>query len=301
MNQLTSEGIAFSYQPQIDRQGILSLLANGATGLVIRSKTTVDEELLAASPALKFVARGGAGMDNVDEVASNRLGIRCFNAGEANSVAVGEHAIGMLLSLIRNISRADAQVRQGIWLREENRGIELNGRTVGIIGYGNTGSAFARLLSGFGMKVLAYDKYKKGFGNEYVTECGMEEIHSHAEILSLHVPLDCHTKFMVNSDFLQQFVRNILLINTSRGEVVKTADVIDCLNSGKVAGFAADVLENEPPARNGASGGAWFEQLKIRPNVVLTPHIAGWTVESYQKISEVLAQRIRELRIEGVI
>jgi D-3-phosphoglycerate dehydrogenase len=284
--------VPYDYHPECTRNEILKALESGAMGLVLRSKTTADSELISKGTNLKFIARGGAGMDNIDEEAAAASGVICFNAGEANSDAVGEHTLGMLLSLMHKIVKADKEVRQGLWQREENRGLELSGKTVGIIGFGNTGSAVAKKLSGFNVKVLAYDKYKSGFSNEWVQEVSEAEIFENVDILTLHIPLDRHTKFMVNTEYLQRFVRKIYLLNASRGKIVHTQSVVNLLDSGKILGFAADVLEHENPLLMGDSERLWFDSLCKRDNVVLTPHVAGWTVESYEKIAQVLASKI---------
>jgi D-3-phosphoglycerate dehydrogenase len=292
LQMLDEESVPYDYQPQATREDIFQALQAGAVGLILRSKTQADKELIAQGAGLKFIGRGGAGMDNIDEEAAAASGVICFNAGEANSDAVGEHTLGMLLSLMHKIVKADKEVRQGIWQREENRGLELSGKTVGIIGFGNTGSAVAKKLSGFNVKVLAYDKYKSGFSNEWVQEVSEAEIFENVDILTLHIPLDGHTKNMVNTEYLQRFVRKIYLLNASRGKIVNTKSVVEFLNSGKLLGFAADVLEHENPLQMGDTEKLWFEALCQKDNVVLTPHVAGWTVESYEKIAGVLASKI---------
>lgn len=292
MENLKKAGISYTYEPELTRQGILSQLELGTKCLVIRSKTNVDQHLLKAGMNLKLIARGGAGMDNIDTEAADAMGIECVNSGEANSDAVGEQTIGMLLSLMHNIAKSDAEVRKNIWDREGNRGNELSGKTVGIVGYGNTGSAVARKLVGFDVQVLAYDKFKKGYGSEQVKESTMDEIFELADIVTFHIPLDGHTKNIINSDFLQQFVRNIFLLNLSRGGILNTKDVLKFINEGKILGFAADVLENENPMSMGVSDRIWFDELIQKKNVVLTPHIGGWSVQSYEKISQVLAEKI---------
>jgi D-3-phosphoglycerate dehydrogenase len=292
ISELKAANIHFDYQPNAQRNDILSALVQGATGLILRSKTAVDKELLNAGQNLKFIGRGGAGMDNIDIDAAANLGIACFNSGNANSNAVGEQTLGMLLSLFRKIHTADAEIRLGKWQREPNRGIELMGKTVGIIGYGNAGSAFAKLLSGFNVNIIAYDKYKKNYGNSFVKESNLAEIFEKAEILSLHVPLDSHTTFMVNSDFLHRFVNKIFLLNLSRGEILRTADVVNALQIGKISGFAADVLENEKITSLSFDEKIWFNALTSMPNVVLSPHIGGWTQESYCNIAQSMAAQI---------
>jgi D-3-phosphoglycerate dehydrogenase len=228
----------------------------------------------------------------VDEEFANSRKILCLNAGEANSDAVGEHTIGMLLGLLHKIGKGDAEVRKSIWDREGNRGLELKGKTIGIIGYGNTGSAVAKKLRGFEVQILAYDKFKSGFGNEYVEETDLQNIFERADILTIHIPLDSHTKLMINSEFIHSFVRNIFLLTLSRGGIVKTKDVLDAMKKGKILGFSADVLEHENPRGMGDADRKWFDELIHRNDVLLTPHVAGWTVESYEKISAVLAQKI---------
>ncbi|MBS3914948.1 MAG: phosphoglycerate dehydrogenase [Bacteroidetes bacterium] len=292
MQELDRAGIPFVYEPEISVEQIENYLENGIGGIVIRSKMHMDQRRIELGASLRLIARGGAGMDNVDEEFAKSKNIICVNAGEANSDAVGEHAIGMLLGLFHKIRKGDAEVRNKIWDREGNRGLELKGKTVGIIGFGNTGSAVAKKLSGFEVNILAYDKFKSGFGNAYVRETNLANIFESADILTIHIPLDSHTKLMVNSEFIHSFVRNIFLLNLSRGGIVKTKDVLDAMKTGKILGFAADVLEHENPRGMGDTERAWFEELIARDDVLLTPHVAGWTKESYEKISAVLAQKI---------
>lgn len=273
----------------------LKSIAADFTGFIIRSKFKLDEEILKYATKLKFIGRVGAGMENIDVNYTEEVGIKCFNAPEGNRDAVAEQAIGMLLSLFNNLKKADAEVRKGIWKREENRGVELGGKTVGIIGYGNTGSAFAKKLSGFDVEILAYDKYKKDFSNEFVREVSLEELFENADIVSLHIPLTDETRFMVNTNFFSSFKKHIYLINTSRGKILKTSDLVESLENTKVIGACLDVLEfeglsfedldneNLPPE---------FKQLINKENVILSPHIAGWTHESNVKLSEVLAKKI---------
>jgi len=271
-------------------------IIGGYFGAVIRSKITFNSEMLDAATQLRFIARVGAGMESIDVEYANSKGIVCFNSPEGNRDAVAEHALGMLLSLLNNLNRADAEVRKGIWRREANRGIEIKGKTIGIIGYGNMGGAFAQRLKGFGCNVLAYDKYKTGFSDEFVTECDMETIFAETDILSLHVPLTAETRYLVNEEYIQNFHKNIWLINTSRGPVVNTASLVEALKSGKVSGAALDVLEYEKTSFEAMDAEAFPEPLKQLvsfENVILSPHIAGWTVESKYKLAKVLAEKIR--------
>lgn len=280
---------------KLTREEILKQIS-GYEGIVIRSRIKLDKQALDAATNLRFIARAGAGMENIDVEHAKMLGIKCFNAPEGNRDAVAEHAMGMLLTLFNRINTADVEVRNGIWKREENRGVELLGRTVGIIGYGNTGNAFAKRLGGFGVLTYAHDKFKKGFADHLVVETNLESIFQEADVVSLHVPLTKETHHMVNDDFLNKFNYPIYLINTSRGQVVDTEALVRALESGKVLGACLDVLEFEkfnfeqienqeiPPS---------LQYLIDSPKVILTPHVAGWTKESNAKISHVLAEKIQ--------
>jgi len=267
-------------------------------GIVIRSRVKLDKELIDKGSKLKFIARAGAGMENIDVPYAESKGIKCLPSAEGNRDAVGEHALGMLLCLMNNINRADLEVRQGLWIRESNRGVELQGKTIGIIGYGNMGSAFAQRLKGFDVTVLAYDKYKKNYSNEFVKESTLEELFEKTDVLSIHLPLTEETNHIVNRSFLEKFQKNIFFINTSRGKQVKTDDLVECMKSGKVIGACLDVLEYESLSFEGLDKSNLppsFRYLIESDRVVLTPHIAGWTHESNEKISATLARKILEL------
>ena len=267
-------------------------------GLVIRSRFKITAGLLDRCPRLKCIGRVGAGMENIDVAHAASRNITCLSAPEGNRDAVGEHALGMLLMLLNHLKRADAEVRQGIWRRAENRGDEIGARTIGIIGYGNMGSAFARKLSGFGCRILAYDKCKTGFGNDLVAEVGLEEILRQTDILSIHLPLTEETDYYVDAAFLERFHKNIYLINTARGRHVKTEDLVAAIVSGKVTGACLDVLEYESLSfetiRHEELPAA-FRFLMAAENVVLSPHIAGWTHESDYKMSKVIAEKMRRV------
>ena len=234
-------------------------------------------------------------MDNIDEAYAAEKGVLCINAPEGNRDAVAEHAIAMLLGLMNKVRKADAEVRNGTWDREGNRGWELKGKTVGIIGYGNTGMAFARKLRGFDVNVLAFDKYKTGFSDEYATETVMEQIVKHADVLSLHIPLTRETRQMVDDEYLFHFKKPIFFINTSRGEVVSTRSVLKALQDGRIVAAGLDVLEVEKFP--GLADQPWFDELSRNEKVLLTPHVAGWTYDSYRKISEVLAEKLKNLQL----
>lgn len=275
-----------------------ALVIHQYEGVVIRSKIPLDAPLLEKASSLRFIARVGAGMENIDVEAAERLGITCLNAPEGNRNAVAEHALGMLLALMNHLPRVDAEVRKGIWLRAENRGFEIRGKTIGILGYGNTGSAFARKLAGFEATVLAYDKYKSSFSDGYVQECEMERIYAEADILSLHLPLTGETHGLVDDRFLSRFQKPIWFINTARGQIVNTADLVHHLQSGHVRGACLDVLEYEKfsfEALQKDDLPEAFRQLLALPNVLLSPHIAGWTHDSHLLMAKVLAEKIASL------
>lgn len=293
-------------------------------GVVIRSKIKLDKEILAKATRLKFIARAGAGMENIDVEYAESRGIVCIKAPEGNKDSVADHAIGMLLALFNNLNIADSEVRKGFWNRESNRGIELYRKTVGIIGYGYTGSEFAKRLSGFEVPVLANDKYKTGFGGGNVTECSLEEIFEKADIISLHLPLTEETMYLFDDAFINNFKKNFYLVNTSRGKVVNTSDLVKNIESGKILGACLDVLEFESSSFERLRGlsmwtnkrgvlinriGKWLRKIGwwkyMHPiqylvksdKVLLSPHVAGWTFESDERISRILAERIRDLNI----
>jgi len=262
-------------------------------GVVIRSRVKLDKELIDKGTKLKFIARAGAGMENIDVTYAESKGIKCLPSAEGNRDAVGEHALGMLLCLFNNICRADREVREGLWVREGNRGVELQGKTVGIIGYGNMGSAFAQRLKGFDCAVIAYDKYKKNYGNEYVMETTLEELFEKTDVLSIHLPLTDETLNYINHAFLQNFKKSIYFINTSRGKNVSLSSLIHALRSGKLLGAALDVLENENINSYSPNEKEQLQALMASGNVIVTPHIAGWTKESREQIFMVVLEKFK--------
>lgn len=276
------------------RGEILAQVAN-AFGIVLRSRINVDREFVDAAKNLRYVARVGAGMETIDVDYCATKGILCLNSPEGNRDAVGEHTVGMLLSLLNNLNRADRQVKAGEWKREMNRGRELGFRTVGIIGYGNMGSSFARKLSGFGCKVLAYDKYKTGYSDAYADEVSLDDIFANADVLSLHVPLTAETKYMVDDEFVAKFNNPFVLLNASRGPVVRTSALVSALQSGKIVAAGLDVIEYEETSfetTKKMSDNPDFRFLAQCDNVIMSPHIAGWTVESKVKLAQVLLDKI---------
>jgi len=267
-----------------------------ADGIIIRSRLNINEEFLSYAPRLKFIGRVGAGMENIDTIAAEKKGIQCFNSPEGNRDAVGEHALGMLLCLLNKIRIADAEVRKGYWRREENRGLEIKEKTLGIIGYGNMGSAFAQRLKGFEANVIAYDKYKSNYSDDIVKESPLDALFEQADIVSLHVPLTSETQGMVNMHFLDKFKKEIYLINTARGKIVNSKDLVSAIKSGKVKGAALDVLEYEKESFESLLEQnrlpETYKYLTASERVILTPHIAGWTIESGIKLSSILADKI---------
>lgn len=276
------------------------LKINNYTGVVIRSRFKLDKDFLSHADNLKFIARAGAGMENIDVHYATSKGIACLNSPEGNRDAVGEHAIGMLLSLFNNLNKAGSEVRKGIWLREENRGVELQGKTVGIIGFGNMGSTFAKKLSGFEVNIIAYDKYIAidSIKFPFVQQVSMEKIFEESDILSLHIPLTDETQYLVNDDFINRFKKNIYIINTSRGPILNTADLVKNLKKGKVKGACLDVLEYESTSFENFSSNdipELMQYLMTSDKVILTPHIAGWTFESNEKMAKTLTAKVLEL------
>ncbi len=295
VEMLDADGWKYEYAPGLKRNEILEAVGS-YEGLMIRSKTVVDKEFLERAPKLKFIARAGAGLDLIDIPAVEARGIALFHAGEGNRDAVGEHVLGMLLGLFNNIIRADRQVRQGIWDREGNRGVELMGKTVGLIGYGNNGSATGKRLSGFGCRVLAYDKYKKNYGDANASEASLEQILDEADIVSLHIPLTEESFHLVDESFTSRMKKPFYLVNAARGEVADLSAVVAGLESGKVKGACLDVLENEKLGKLTPAQQEVYDYLVKSDRVVLTPHVGGWTHESYVRINEVLCRQIRDWR-----
>lgn len=289
--KLIKAGCEIDYQPTIGREEAIQLIPT-YQGLIIRSKFNVDEQFIGQASQLRFIGRAGAGMDNIDELAAAKRGIALFNAPEGNRQAVAEHMIGMLLHLFNNLGHGHSQIQQHQWLREDNRGVQLSGRKVGIIGYGHNGQAMAKCLSGFGVEVLAYDKYHPDFDTRYARSVSLEELKASVSVLSLHIPLTAETRGMVDADFLAGFREPLYLLNGSRGEIVHMEALVDALDQGQLVAAALDVLPVERfPA---LAEQPWFEDIIDHPNVLLSPHVAGWSVESYFEIANVLSDKIVE-------
>ena len=290
---LNGLGFQCDYYPRIGLNQVREIVAN-YEGIIINSKVSMDKEMLDTAVKLEFIGRLGSGMEIIDLGYAAQKGVAVHGAPEGNCNAVAEHALGMLLALANNFLQADREIRQKNWQRERNRGFEIMGRTVGIIGFGHTGSQFAKKLNGIGVEILAYDKYKTGYTNNFkqVRETTLQEILTNADIISLHLPFTSETKHLVDSDFLKKCKDGVILINTSRGNVVKMTDLIVELKSGKVGGACLDVFENEKITTFSQKEHRMYDELYELKNVILTPHVAGWTHESLQRLAEVLLKKI---------
>jgi D-3-phosphoglycerate dehydrogenase / 2-oxoglutarate reductase len=293
---LVALGMVVDYRPNITPSDIVSII-HQYQGLVVRTKLIIDTNVLSRATQLKFIGRAGAGLDNIDTAYCETHQIICFNAGEANADAVGEHTLAMLLSLSTQLQKADKEVRMGLWDRKGNTGWELKGKTVGIVGFGNTGKAVAQKLKGFGVRVIVYDKYLLNYGSADAKEVSMETIQQEADIVSFHVPLTPETYHMVNSTWIAGCKKQIVLLNLSRGKVANLNDVVDALEKNDLKAAGLDVLENENLS-DLTSEELFIQQRLVKfENTVLSPHVGGWTTESFEKISRVLLQKIKELTL----
>jgi D-3-phosphoglycerate dehydrogenase len=284
-------GLDFEYIPTADYQILFDKIET-ATGVVIATQIKIDKKILDRAIQLKWIARLGSGIEHIDTIYAESKNIRCISSPEGNSNAVAEHALGLLLNLVRNINKSAAEIKEMKWLRNENRGIELSGKIAGIIGYGNTGAQFAKILSALGMQVLAYDKYKTGFETEIIKEASISEISESADVVSFHLPLNSETNHFGNKDFFSLLKKLPVIVNTSRGKIVDTVALIEALQQKQIRAAALDVLENEKLKTLSEIQHNQLVWLNAQENVLLTPHIAGYTFEAAYKMSEILLEKL---------
>ena len=289
-NRFESLGFLVDVFEEIERENLLEIIPNYSI-LIITTYTKVDQQLIDKAINLKIVGRVGSGMENVDINYCKSKNIVCVNSPEGNGNAVGEHCLAMLLNLMNNITKANNELKTGVFLREENRGEELDGKTIGIIGYGHTGSAFAKKLRGFDVEILAYDKYKKIEDNK-VQQVSLEVLQSKADIISFHVPYNEETHYFLNKDFIENCALTPIFINTSRGAVFNILDIIVELENKRIKGLCIDVFEDEPISKNKIHSLETYQKLLSYNNVIATPHIAGWTKESKYKLAKILMDKI---------
>lgn len=290
IEDLKSRGFICDQAHDKSKSDILKIIKN-YDGLVIRSRFKINKAFINTAKKLKFIARAGSGTENIDLDYANKKNIKCFNSAEGNREAVAEHALAMILNLINNIRVSDQEIRKGIWNREKNRGFELSGKTIGIIGFGNTGSLFAKILENFNIRILAYDKYKKN----YKFQSNIDEILEFSDIISLHIPLTDETKYLVNKNFIDKAKKPFYIINTSRGQCIETKALIKGLKDEKILGACLDVFEQEKNSFEKVVENTDLKYLIESNKTILTPHIAGWTFESNYKIAETLSEKIINL------
>lgn len=291
IDQLSKRGYVVNYAPTITYEELYVMIAE-AEGLVVTTRLQIDANMLNKATKLKWVGRLGSGMELIDVAHAESKGIKCVSTPEGNRYAVAEHALAMLLGLMNNVHSSMMQIKEGKWLRDANRGSELAGKTIGIIGYGNTGSAFARILSAFNVTVMAYDKYKYGFSSGYIREASLEQLGKYAEVISLHIPLTPETHHFANDEFFRGLRQKPYFLNTSRGKTASVPAIINALKEGHIAGAALDVLENEKLETYSPQENEQLQWLLQQSNVVVTPHIAGYSHEAFYRMARILLEKL---------